>query len=360
MIARLVAGLCAVVVLAAVVVADDLPSHIIALARAQHAIADELRRLTDYTCTETIERFTAESGGSPFKAKDNIVVEVAKTGKGELYAWPGQSFEERSVIEMVGDGFISDGDFSTMLHNVFVGSGAQVSYAGPEPDAGGRRLLRYNFHIPVMSSGWHMSSLGRTGTMGSLGSFWLDADTLELVRMRYEAEDMPAWSVDQWLEEDVAYAPVVIGDSRLLLPSSALITALDFSGRRLRNRLTFANCRKFSSESTISFTDSGITFDETLSGQLDHAIDTSRAAVGDEVTATLTGGGKLRGRIVSLGRRNVAIDRRSVVIQWTRAEYPDRIEALHADPTNLPLAGRRAVIPAGVAITLRTLPVKIP
>jgi hypothetical protein len=33
---------------------DDLPAHILNLAREEHAIADELRHLPDYTCTETI------------------------------------------------------------------------------------------------------------------------------------------------------------------------------------------------------------------------------------------------------------------------------------------------------------------
>lgn len=334
MTARALAG---IIVLICAAAADDLPAHILALAREQHSIADELRHLPDYTCTETIDRYTAESG-RPLRFNDRIVVEIAIAGRRELYAWPGRRFEERSVIDMVGQGFISDGDFSTMLHNVFVGNAAQISYTGPE-SPGARRLLRYNFHIPVMSSGWHMSGRGRTGTMGSLGSFWLDAATLDLVRMRFDAEDMPAWSADQSLEEDVDYAPVTIGESRLLLPSYARITAVDFSSRTLQNRIAFTNCRKFSSESTISFTDSTITFDEDLRAQLASSLDTARAAKGDEIVAVTSDGEMLKGTI-----RN--IDRRTVTIEW----------AVKADLTNIPIPARRAIIPAGSPLTLHRLP----
>lgn len=329
--------------------ADDLPAHILALARAQHAIAAELKHLPDYTCTETVDRYTAEAG-KPFKLQDRIVVEVAKTRDRELYAWPGYNFEERSIIEMVGHGFISDGDFSTMLHNVFVGNSAQITYAGPEL-TGLRRLSRYDFHISVMNSGWQMSSRGRTGTMGSLGSFWLDADTLDLVRMRFDAEDMPSWSADQTLEEDVDYAPVVIGDSRLLLPASALLTALDFSARKFRNHITFTGCRKFSSESTISFTESTISFEEpagiTLEARLSSPIDTARALPGEEVSATVPGGA-LKGKIR-------AIDRNNVAIEWNQAEYTDRTVTINVGITYIPIPGRRGVIPAGFKMTLRTV-----
>ena len=350
MILRGLAGFFAVMVVCG---AGELPAHILALAREEHAIADELRHLPDYTCTETIDRFTAEPGRS-LKAQDRIVVEIAVANGHELYARPGQNFEERSVVEMVGQGFISDGYFSTMLHNVFVGNSAHITYVGAE-SAGGRRLLHYDFHIPVMSSGWHMTSRGRMCTMGSLGSFWLDADSLDLVRMRYDAEDLPVWSTDQSLEEDVEYAPVVVGDSRLLLPSSARITAIDFSSRKLQNRIGFTNCRKYSSESSISFysSESNVTFElpaGTLAARLEKPLDTAHAAVGDEVTASIPGG-TLKGAIRSIGRGRVAIE-------WTRAEYPDRTATVTAEPTYIPIPGRRAAIPAGFPMTVRIVETK--
>jgi hypothetical protein len=252
MIARVVAGSFAlIIVVTQCAGADDLPAHVISLAREEHAIAEELKHLPDYTCTETVDRYIGLPR-KPLQRDDRVVIEIAVSHGKELFARPGQPFEERSIIDIVDHGFISDGDFATLLNNIFVAHAAQITFAGPESRAG-RRLLRYDVRIPVMSSGWRMFSQGRVGVVGALGSFWLDEDSLDLVRMRLEADDLPAWSSDKSLEEDVDYAPVVINGSRLLLPSSALITAVDFSSRTMQNHITFTDCHKFSSESTISF-----------------------------------------------------------------------------------------------------------
>jgi hypothetical protein len=350
--------------------ADDLlPAHILNLAREEHAIADELKHLPDYTCTETIDRFIAE-GNRPLKRDDRIVIDIAIANKHELFAWPGQSFEERSVIDMVGHGFISDGDFATMLNNVFIGRGAQITYVGPEA-ANGRDLLRYDFHIPVMSSGWHMYGNGRNGIMGALGSFWLDAESLDLVRMRFDAEDLPVWSSEKSIGEDVTYAPVVIGDSRLLLPASARITAVDFSDRKVQNHIAFTDWHKYSSESTISFP-AGM----TVSVHLEKAIVLSRAAIGDEIVAVIPGGGKLKGVVRSLDSHNdrefwwlLGIEFAQTVALEDITPFPglrrNLMESIfptarsgeersRTELVYIPVTGKRTVIPAGVKLTLRT------
>jgi hypothetical protein len=354
---------------------DELPVHILNLARVEHAIADELKHLPDYTCTETIDRFIG-GGKKPLKRDDRIVIDIAIANKRELFAWPGQSFQERSVIDMVGHGFISDGDFATMMNNVFVGRGAQITYVGPEtPD--GRELLRYDFHIPVMSSGWHMNSRGRKGVMGSLGSFWLDAESLDLVRMRFDAEDLPVWSVYKAIEEDVTYGAVVIADSRLLLPASARITAVDFTDRKVQNHIAFTDCHKYSSESTISFGDpppvpAALPAGVAVSVQLEKAIVLSRAVIGDEVFAVMPGGDKLKGVVRSLDSHNdrefwwlLGIEFAQTVTLEDITPFPglrrNLMESIFpttpgssTDLVYIPVTGKRTVIPAGVKLTLRT------
>ncbi len=375
MIARAGSLIAAAVFAAAGAGGDDLPTHILNLARVEHTIADELKHLPDYTCTETIDRFIAE-GSKPLKQDDRVVIDVAIANKHELYAWPGQSFQERSVVDMVDHGFISDGDFATTLNNVFVGRGAQITYAGPET-TNGRELLRYDFHIPVFSSGWRIYSRGRTGVMGSLGSFWLDAESLDLVRMRFDAEDLPAWSSSQSVEEDVTYAPIVIGDSRLLLPASARITAIDFSARKVQNHIAFTDCHKYSSESTISFGDpppapAALPAGTTVSVQLEKAIVLSRAAMGDEVVAVTAGGEKLKGVVRSLDRHDdhefwwlLGIEFSQTVALENVSPFPglrrNLMESIfppfpgsRTDLVYIPVTGKRTVIPAGVKLTLRT------
>jgi hypothetical protein len=254
----MIARVAAFVVVAGLAAADDLlPPEVVKLARIEHAIAAELNRMPNYTCAEVIERSTAEAdsrGGSRLKRLDRLEVDVAVVNGHDLYAWPGHEFQERSIIDMVDHGFVSDGDFSVMLHNVFTTRTARKTWVGPETQSG-RRLLRYDFEIPVLSSGWHLLSKGRAGTLGSKGSFWVDADSLQLVRMRFAAEDMPAWSPHATLEEDIQYAPVSIGDSPVLLPALSTVTVTDFSSHKAQNAITFTNCRRYAAESSISFGD---------------------------------------------------------------------------------------------------------
>jgi hypothetical protein len=377
MIARAWALIAIVAVLGTKARADDLPVHILNLAREEHAIADELKHLPDYTCTETVDRFLAE-GSKPLKQDDRIVIDIAIANKHELYAWPGQIFQERSVIAMVDHGFISDGDFATMLNNVFVARGARITYIGPEA-ANGQDLLRYDFHIPVFSSGWRLYSRGTVGVMGAIGSFWLDAESIDLVRMRFDAEDLPAWSSYKSIEEDVTYAPVVIGDSRLLLPAFARIAAIDFSDRRVENHLAFTDCHKYSSESTISFGDplpapAVLPAGMSVSVQLEKALVLSRATIGDEIIAVTAGGASLKGVVRSLDRHSdrefwwlLGIEFAQPVTLDNISPFPGLrrnlmesifppVPGARTDLVYIPVTGKRTVIPTGVKLTLRTAP----
>jgi hypothetical protein len=44
------------------VLGDELPPHILNLARIQRQMTAELKRLPNYTCLETIERYSAAEG----------------------------------------------------------------------------------------------------------------------------------------------------------------------------------------------------------------------------------------------------------------------------------------------------------
>jgi hypothetical protein len=131
--------------------ADDLPKWVLDLSRIQRAMRMELQRLPNYTCAEKIDRYAGD-GRTP-RPIDRIETQVAVTGEKELYSWRGGPFEERSIADLVGQGFISDGDFSAMLQNVFEGRSALISFGGEE-SLDGRKALRYRFEIPQAISNW--------------------------------------------------------------------------------------------------------------------------------------------------------------------------------------------------------------
>ncbi|HVW83107.1 MAG TPA: hypothetical protein VHB50_00420, partial [Bryobacteraceae bacterium] len=283
--------------------ADDLPAWVINLARIQRIVADNLKRLPDYTCLETIDRYAAR-GKQRMRLLDRARVAVAVVDKHEMYAWPGdKSFGERSLIQMLPAGFVSDGDFTNLAHNVFLSRAAVITFSGEE-QAGTSKLLRYDYRIPQTAESWMVRLRGASGTMGVKGSFWADASTFELVRLTSEGEDLPAWFPDKSLSGEVAYGRVRFGASVILLPVSSDMHAESFTGARRWNHSTFTGCRKYSSESVISYAETGsegpaeskvndvvslkLRPGIELELRLDATFDSGSALVGDSVRGRLT------------------------------------------------------------------------
>jgi hypothetical protein len=233
-------------------IGDDLPAHILSLARIQRAMAEELKGLPNYTCLQTIDRYKGRSR-SKLKPWDHVRVNVAMVNGRELYALPGsRSFDDRSLSTLVPKGFISDGNFGTMTRSVFVNHAARITFAGEEsPD--GRALLRFDFEISQMVSGWRLHVGNASATLGVTGTFWADSRAFEVVRLRYAAEDLPPWSPDKSLEEDASYGRVTIGNAAVLMPVTVDTRAETFDGESHWNRTTFSQCRQYASESVIRF-----------------------------------------------------------------------------------------------------------
>ena len=280
---------------------DEIPRHILNLAAIQRNVAADLKRLPNYSCVETIDRYT-KVPREALKPFDRIRIQVAIVEGRELYSWPGAKvFSDRHLSELVSSGFLSDGDFAAMARNVFVGRTATITFVGEEV-VRGRQLLRYDFRIPQMLSGWSVRLGGAAGVVGAVGSFWADAKTLELARLKFDAEDLPAFSTDKALGEDVEYGRVHLGGSDILLPLSTDLTSESFDGSSHWNHATFSGCKQYGAESAISFGDemtggavpdkavvepaafpSGI----SLRVRLETPIDCLRASVGDVVQASL-------------------------------------------------------------------------
>jgi hypothetical protein len=180
---------------------------------------------------------------------DTVRVEVAYVGGKELYSWPGENkFSDTPITRMVGVGMVGDGEFAVHAHNVFVSGGGIVTYAGPE---GG--LLRWDYTISSYESGWTVSGKGASQLVGSAGSFWVDAQTLDLVRMDNHATDfLPTFPL-QGAVSRVDYGKLRIGEQEVLMPVRSEMKTVDLDGGGNRNVTQYSNCRQYAGQSTISF-----------------------------------------------------------------------------------------------------------
>ena len=101
------------------------------LARVRQRMAENLDRLPNYTCQETIERLVRRQPDKEPIMSDKVRLEVALIGLKEMFAWPGSpGFEFSSAGEMVAVGAARFGDFGSLAHTLFRTWAPAFTYGG--------------------------------------------------------------------------------------------------------------------------------------------------------------------------------------------------------------------------------------
>jgi hypothetical protein len=178
--------------------------------RAEQKALDNLDRMPDYVCTQTV---------------DSASFEVAFIGGKVLYRRHGaRSFNAKTPAAVAG-GMPNAGPFGSYIRTIF-NDATRVRYAGEE-NMGGRRLGRFEFEAPPFPRG---ITLGAK-TTGSRGSFWADSEDGDIVLLELHAVGLRAL-------DRVAYAPVLLGGRRFTLPSAA---ESEMNGARRASK--FSACR---------------------------------------------------------------------------------------------------------------------
>jgi hypothetical protein len=299
-------------------VTNDAPPPIAAdpllLERVKTKAAENLQRLPNYTCTQTIERSRRGGKTENFDLVDRLRLEVALVDGGELFSWPGASkFEEKRIGEIVGGGTISNGNFALHEKGIFLSPATTFTYAGEEV-LNGRRALLFDYRVPQPSSIYRLRrTVGNEAFVGHHGTFWVAADTLDLIRLEVHADDIPP-SLDLAQASDaMEYSRLHIGDGDFLLPKSSEFVVSDVFGNENRNRAEFSACRQYTGESVISF-DVASTVQAAPARQapvilvpggvrvevrLQTPIDSYHSARGDLITAVVGKDARNRGKIVA-------------------------------------------------------------
>ena len=153
---------------------------------------------------------------------------------------------------MARGGAIGTGPFSAVARNLFVNDNGRTTGWGEERLLE-KPALRYDFVIPEMFAGYTLESGGVSGTAGLEGTFWADADSLELLRVEERAVDIPPYLDVRDAATTVTYAKTRIGASDVLLPRRAELVITNMNGLRRRNAIEFTGCREYVADSVIHF-----------------------------------------------------------------------------------------------------------
>jgi hypothetical protein len=287
--------------LAATVQPDDLPPGVLKAAKAVTVNRELVKHVAKFTCLETIRRSDLARNQRSIKDQDVIQVEVAVGGGREVFSWPGQdNFSDSELGQIVGHGMLATGLFQSMVNTVFAGNAAAIHWIG-EGALHGHPAYRFRYKVPSFLSRWQVDWLGARGIVGEEGEFWVDASQFTLLRLAVDAVDIPAALPLQHLEIVIDYRPESIGTAKTLLPESAGIVAVEWSGALHRAEVSFSHCRVFGAESTLLLSaadlvkevsqfqksrellPAGLTLPLTLETPIDSAI----AMVGDNIRARL-------------------------------------------------------------------------
>ncbi|MGH9630303.1 MAG: hypothetical protein ACRD7E_18465, partial [Bryobacteraceae bacterium] len=169
-----------------------LPPEVLQLARVRNRMSEILTRLPNYTCLQTIERMRRRAPARKLELVDMVRLEVALVNGNELFSWPGAGyFEDTEISDMVQGGAIGNGNFALHARSVFMSASPSFTYIG-EQDWKGRPALRWDYSVPLNLSGYTLKMGPVEARTAYRGSFWVDADSLDLIRLEVHGVNIPA------------------------------------------------------------------------------------------------------------------------------------------------------------------------
>ena len=275
----------------------------------------------NHTCVETVERNRYEfetdnpirscasllaarklpSHRLHLRSTDWLRLDVGVAGGHEIFSWAGgDRFDERDIDQFIPEGAFGTGPFATLLLSVLDNRNSLLSLDG-ETAVDGRRVLQYSFQVPREESLYRVKAGQDWVATAYTGTLLVDPETSNLVRFRVRTEGLPAATEACEIDTTLDYREVELGQSQYFLPVSTRQRFIGVNGSEAENRVSFASCREFRGESTLSFdhapapvvatpaTPAGASLPEgsSLAIELTTAISLGKAAAGDPIEGRL-------------------------------------------------------------------------
>lgn len=329
--------------------------------KARTRAAENLARLPNYTCLQTIERTTRRAPGRKLELVDMVRLEVALVNGKELFSWPGAGkFSDAEIGDLVTGGAIGNGEFAQFARAVFLTREPTFEFKG-EQMHDNRRALRWDFDVPQFRSGYTLRARPHEAIVGYHGSFWVDPKSYDLLRLEIQADNVPPKLKISAAGSAIDYGRVRIGDADFLLPLRSELRITDVGGTENRNRTRFTGCRQYLGESKLSFADPESTTTEPkriveldlpakldIDSTLETPIALGRTAVGDPVTAVvrrnvkrsgtivIPKGALIHGRVTLLREQNIGYEGYVVGLHYFAIEWPGHKGRIALDLERVP------------------------
>jgi hypothetical protein len=176
-----------------------------------------------------------------------------------MYSWAGQSrFDDRGLTSLVPRGAISSGSFFSYLASIFGGNGgASFSYLG-DTTIDGKLLAEFSYRVPVEKSTytfWYGKAPDQYVTTGYDGTFLLDPENCDLVRLTIRTGELPSETRACQVTQVLNYRRVHLYGAEFLLPMESHSSLIRRDRSRAENHAVYSACHEFHGEATMSFVD---------------------------------------------------------------------------------------------------------
>jgi hypothetical protein len=292
------------------------------LTRVLAKVRQELWRMPNYTCLQTITRdffvpkapvrreceVTLRMKQQPTldmqlrrSHTDRLRLEVAISRSGEMHAWPGASgFEDRPIDEVVREGPVGTGMFGALLSAVCAQDVRRFVFV-KEMVVNGEDRLEYSFSVPKEDSHYRVRVWNSWEPTAYSGTIEVDPAAEEVRHMRVETAMLPPASGSCQSTADVDLAITSIGSGRFPLATVARQRFVAGTGEETVNTIGFSECREYRGESTVRYFETADRSSGTQAAravppipaglrfttQLEREIDAATAAAGDAFEARL-------------------------------------------------------------------------
>lgn len=218
------------------------------------------KNLPNFICVEVIRRYVDPTNADHYRSIGNVLARVSYNQGQEsykVYSVNGRMEDTTIDRAAAGGGAISQGEFGSMMREIFEEKSAATFGWDHWATLRGRRMAVFNYAIGSGRSGYSISYSSGPGDEQRIytayrGKIYADQDTGEIARITFEAVDIPQSFPVREATEILDYDLVDINGQQYVTPRNARL--LMTAGReRTKNELEFRNYRKFGTESAITY-----------------------------------------------------------------------------------------------------------
>ncbi len=223
--------------------------------RARDVANEWVGKLPNFLCEQFTTRYVSDTRPADWHAQDVVSAKVIYEDGRERYENISINGRPSKVDPAKGgDGAWSQGEFGTMLADLFSPATAANFRASGDGQVAGLSAKIYDFSVEQPRSHWRIIPGGQHYDPAYRGSIWVDKKEARTLRIEEEALDLPKDFPVDHAEMTIDYDFVAIGTQRVLLPVKAEVLMCQRGTPNCdRNIIEFRNYHKYGAESTVKF-----------------------------------------------------------------------------------------------------------